>query len=164
MKVSGFIIMGVSGCGKSTVARLLAEKLDWDFFEADDFHPPGNIAKMKAGIPLNDSDRAPWLSSLNEMLVSTLKTERHPVLACSALKQSYRAKLRQGTDNLEFIYLKGSYDLIWSRISKRKGHYMGPGMLKSQFKALEEPIHALVVDIHLTPEEIVEKIIKVFQL
>jgi gluconokinase len=164
MDINGFIIMGVSGCGKSTVARQLAEKLDWDFFDADNFHPPGNIAKMKSGIPLSDSDRAPWLSALNEMLISSLRAGRHPVLACSALKKSYRAKLLHGMDGVHFIHLKGSYDLIWSRISKRKGHYMKPEMLRSQFEALEEPIHALVMDVRLTPEEVVEKIIKSFQL
>ncbi len=151
--------MGVSGCGKSTVARLLAEELDWDFFDADDFHPPANIAKMKSGIPLSDSDRDPWLSALNKMLISTLRAGRHPVLACYALKESYRAKLCQGTDDLQFVYLKGSYALIWSRISQREGHYMKPEMLRSQFEALEEPLDALVVDVQLRPEEIVEKII-----
>ena len=88
MIVNGFIIMGVSGCGKSTVARLLAERLGWDFLDADDFHSSENISKMEAGIPLSDSDRAPWLASLNEKLISTLKAGQHPVLACSALKES----------------------------------------------------------------------------
>ena len=163
MDINGFIIMGVAGCGKTTVARLLAEKLQWDFLDADDFHPSANIAKMEAGIPLNDSDRAPWLAALNEMLVSTLRAERHPLLACSALKEIHRTKLRQGTDGLQFVHLKGSYDLIWSRISKRQGHYMKPEMLRSQFEVLEEPSDALAVDVRLRPEKIVEKIIRTFQ-
>ena len=164
MVINSFIIMGVAGCGKSAVARLLAEKLNWDFFDADDFHSPENISKMKAGIPLDDSDRAPWLAALNEKLISTVKAGRHPVLACSALKESYRAKLCQGIDGLQFVYLKGSYDLIWARISQRKGYYMEPEMLQSQFEALEEPVNALVVDVRLTPEEIVKNIVKTFQL
>jgi gluconokinase len=163
MGINGFIIMGVSGCGKSTVARILAEGLGWEFFDADNFHPPENIAKMESGIPLSDSDRAPWLSALNEMLISTLKAGRHPVLACSALRERYRKTLCQGTDGLQFVYLKGRYDLIWSRISQREEHYMKPEMLRSQFEALEEPVDALVMDVRLTPEETVETIIKTFQ-
>ena len=164
MLVNGFIIMGVAGCGKSTIARLLADKLNLDFLDADNFHSPENIAKMKSGIPLDDSDRAPWLAALNEILISTLKAGHHPVLACSALKESYRARLCQGIDGLQFIYLKGSYDLIWSHISQRVEHYMKPEMLKSQFEVLEEPVNALVVDVRLRPEEIVRNIVKTFQL
>ena len=164
MSINGFIIMGVAGCGKSTVARLLAERLNWDFFDADDFHSPENIIKMKSGIPLDDSDRAPWLAALNKMLISTLKAGHHPVLACSALKESYRTTLCRGTDGLQFVYLKGDYDLIWPRISGREGHYMKPEMLKSQFDALEEPVNALAADVRLTPEEIVRNIVKTFQL
>ena len=163
MVVNGFIVMGVSGCGKSAIARLLANRLDWDFLDADDFHSPENISKMEAGIPLSDSDRAPWLAALNERLISTLTAGRHPVLACSALKESYRTTLCRGTGGLQFIHLKGSYDLIWSRISQRKGHYMKPEMLRSQFETLEEPVDALAVDVSLTPEEIVEKIIRTFR-
>src|SRR4030095_544887 len=98
MLPKGFLVMGVSGSGKSTVGKALAEKLGWDFFDADDFHPPENIAKMAAGIPLNDSDRAPWLAALSNLLLSTLQANRHPVLACSALKETYRAKLLEGND------------------------------------------------------------------
>lgn len=164
MDINGFVVMGVAGCGKSTVAHLLAEKLDWDFLDADDFHSPENITKMKSGIPLNDSDRAPWLSTLNATLASTLGEGCHPVLACSALRERYRAQLCRGIDDLQFVYLKGNYDLIWSRISQREEHYMKSEMLRSQFDVLEEPVNALVVSIHLTPKEIVEKIIKSFQL
>ncbi len=163
MDIHGFIVMGVSGCGKTTVGRLLAQRLHWDFLDADDYHSPENIAKMKAGIPLTDSDRLPWLATLNELLLAALKQGRHPVLACSALKESYRLSLRQGIDGLQLVYLKGSYDLIWSRIAQRQGHYMKPDMLRSQFETLEEPADALVVDIRLTPEEIVEQILKTFR-
>lgn len=158
MEIKGFIIMGISGSGKTTIGRMLAEKLDWEFIEADKFHPSENIAKMSAGIPLDDSDRAPWLSTLHEKLESTLKVGRHPVLACSALKESYRATLTQGIDVLQFVYLKGDYDLLRVRLSQRKGHYMRADMLRSQFEALEEPADALVVDVSHSPEEIIERI------
>ena len=151
--------MGVSGSGKTTLGKALAQKLGWDFFDADDFHPPANIVKMAAGIPLSDSDRAPWLASLHEQLLSTLKAGRHPVLACSALKDKYRAQLLEGMDGIAIIYLKGSYDLIFSRMSIREGHYMKPEMLKSQFDALEEPKDAVVLDVEMSLEEMIETII-----
>ena len=150
MKPTGFIIMGVSGSGKSTVGRALAEKLGWDFFDADDFHPPENIAKMAAGIPLSDSDRTPWLAALSDQLFTTLKAGRHPVLACSALKETYRKQLLKGKDGVEIIYLKGNYDLIQARMAERQAHFMKPEMLKSQFATLEEPQNALVLDISIS--------------
>src|SRR5258706_9301195 len=107
----GFIIMGVAGSGKTTVGKALAEKLGWDFFDADDFHPAENIAKMAAGIPLNDSDRIPWLAALSDQLFATLEAGRHPVLACSALKESYREQLLEGKAGVEILYLQGSYEL-----------------------------------------------------
>jgi len=148
--------MGVSGSGKSTMGKALAEKLGWDFFDADDFHPPENIAKMAAGIPLNDSDRTPWLAALSKLLSSTLKANRHPVLACSALKETYRAKLLDGNEEIEIIYLKGSYDTLWQRMSTREGHYMKPDMLKSQFEILEEPKDALCLDVTLPLEAMLQ--------
>jgi len=148
--------MGVSGSGKTTFGKLLAEKLDWDFFDADDFHPPENIAKMETGIPLTDSDRTPWLAALSNLLFSTLKAGHHPVLACSALKESYRELLLRGKPEIQLIYLQGSYDLIQARMSVREGHYMKPAMLKSQFEILEEPANALVLDISLSVEELVD--------
>lgn len=150
--------MGVAGSGKSTLGRTLAEELGWDFFDADDFHSMENIVKMAAGIPLDDADRMPWLMALNHKLVSTLDENRHPVLACSALKQSYRDVLLDAADGIAVLYLKGSYDLIWSRIAAREGHYMKPNMLQSQFAALEEPQDALVVDISLPLEAMLDTV------
>jgi gluconokinase len=159
MQPTGYLIMGVSGSGKTTLGKALAQKLGWDFFDADDFHPPGNIAKMTAGIPLSDSDRAPWLASVHDQLLSTQKARHHPVLACSALKDKYRAQLLEGLDGIAIIYLKGSHDLIFSRISIREGHYMKPEMLRSQFDVLEEPKDAVVLDVGMSLEEMIDTII-----
>lgn len=133
-----FIIMGVSGSGKTTIGKLLAKDLDCNFYDGDDFHPPENIAKMAAGIPLNDADRWPWLAILAGLIEKHWQRNEGAVIACSALKQSYRDKLRIH-DNVQFIYLEGRFDVIWSRMQDRKGHYMKPEMLKSQFITLEEP-------------------------
>lgn len=159
MNVRFFIVMGVSGCGKSSVGKSLAEHLGWDFYDADDFHPHENVLKMTNGIPLDDSDRTPWLASLNYLILSSLKANRPGVLACSALKERYRQELTKNTDGVQLVYLKGSYDLIWSRMEKRVDHYMQPNMLKSQFDALEEPTNALTIDISMPLNEIVQKII-----
>ncbi len=150
--------MGVSGSGKSTLGRALAQKLEWDFFDADDFHPAANIAKMAAGIPLDDSDRVPWLASLHDQLLSTLTTSRHPVLACSALKEKYRMQLLNGVDGLAIIYLQGSYDLLWPRMSARQGHFMKAEMLQSQFNALEEPQNALALTVSMPLNEMLDTI------
>ena len=160
MTPTGFIIMGVAGSGKTTVGKALAEKLGWDFFDADNFHPPENIAKMAAGIPLNDSDRIPWMATLSDLLFATLKAGRHPVLACSALKESYRAQLLEGKVGIEVIYLKGNYDLLWSRLAARQGHFMKPEMLKSQFVTLEEPKDALTLDVSMPLEEMVAVVLE----
>jgi gluconokinase len=160
MKTRFFIIMGVSGSGKSEVGSALARHLGWDFYDADDFHPPANVDKMASGIPLNDDDRAPWLASLHELISSTLKQNKHGVLACSALKERYRQRLLNDNDDVQLVYLKGSYDLIWSRMSARKDHYMKPHMLQSQFQALEEPQNALMIDISIPLDEIPEKILQ----
>ena len=159
MKTRFFIVMGVSGCGKSSVGQSLAQSLGWDFYDADDFHPPANITKMASGTPLDDSDRAPWLASLNELISSSLKADSPGVLACSALKERYRQQLMDGNEGVQIIYLKGSYDLIWSRMEKRTDHYMKPHMLKSQFEALEEPKNAITVDVSMAVDEIVQEII-----
>ena len=152
--------MGVSGSGKTTLGKALAQKPGWDFFDADDFHPPENIAKMAAGIPLDDSDRAPWLGALHDQLLSRLSVGRQPVLACSALKAKYRAQLLEGMDGIAVIYLQGSYDLIWSRMSTRERHYMKPEMLQSQFDALEEPKNAIMLDIRMPLKDMIEAITK----
>ncbi len=159
-RIRFFIVIGVSGSGKTAVGKTLAKTLGWDFFDADDFHPSANVTKMANGIPLDDSDRAPWLGSLHELILSSLTANRPAVLACSALKERYRQQLVGGNDGVQIIYLKGSYELIWSRMSERKEHYMKPHMLKSQFDALEEPVNALTIDISLAVDEIVQEILK----
>lgn len=160
MNTRFFIVMGVSGCGKTSVGKALADSLGWDFYDADDFHPPENVAKMANGTPLDDSDRALWLASLHELISSSLKADKPGVLACSALKERYRQQLLDGNDGVQLIYLKGSYELIWSRMIKRVDHYMKPHMLQSQFEALEEPTNAMVVDISESVDEIVGEILK----
>ena len=160
MKTGFIIVMGVSGCGKSSVGKLLAEKLGWDFYDADDFHPPVNVKKMADGIPLDDSDRAPWLASLHELISSSLKQNQPGVLACSALKERYRQQLMEGNENIQLVYLKGSYELIWSRMSTRREHYMQPEMLQSQFDALEEPVNALTMDISGPVDDISLKVLE----
>ena len=152
--------MGVSGSGKTSVGKALAEFLGWDFYDADDFHPPENISKMENGIPLTDSDRAPWLAALHDLIESCLTRNQPGVLACSALKEVYRKKLVGGAEDVQLVYLKGSYELIWSRMSARQDHYMKPEMLKSQFEALEEPDDALTVDISGSVDEIVQEIVR----
>jgi gluconokinase len=159
MKTTGLIVMGVAGSGKTTVGKELAARLGWDFFDADGFHPPGNVAKMAAGIPLEDGDRAPWLDALHDLLSRTLRAGRHPVLACSALKQQYRDMLLKGNPGIRLVYLQGSYELILSRMTDRTDHYMKPGMLRSQYEALEEPQDALTMDITQSVEVIVEAVL-----
>ncbi|CAN5912335.1 gluconokinase [soil metagenome] len=157
-----WVIMGVAGCGKSLIGSMLADVLGGVFEDADDFHPPANKEKMTARIPLTDEDRWPWLQILRDRIVAQRDQVSCYVLACSALKQSYRDLLRDGEDRetLQFIYLKGSQDLIGSRMAARKGHFMPTTLLDSQFAALEEPQDALVVDVGFTPQEIVDDILK----
>ena len=154
------IVMGVAGSGKTTVGQALARHLGWDFYDADAFHPSENIHKMASGIPLDDADRLPWLRSLHALIATSLKENRPAILACSALKESYRQTLLEGNEDVLLVYLKGSYDLIWSRISARQDHYMRPQMLRSQFETLEEPENVLTMDISISVEEIVQKILK----
>lgn len=154
----GFIVMGVSGCGKSSVGAALAERLGWTFHDADDFHPEANIRKMHAGIPLTDADREPWLENLNAMLSSEIQAGRHPVLACSALKAAYRKTLVRGGLPVVFVYLKGTFEEISARLRARTNHFMPPALLQSQFDTLEEPENAWVCDIHSTVPEIVDSI------
>ena len=155
------IVMGVAGSGKSTVGALLAARNGGDFYDADDFHSPENIAKMAAGIPLDDADRAPWLARLRAEVVDATPTGEFAVLACSALKRAYRETLGVGTAGVALVYLKGDAGTLGERLGNRAGHYMKAGMLASQFAALEEPsrdegmtrgIEAPVVEIVLAIE------------
>jgi gluconokinase len=159
MKPHFYIVMGVSGSGKTSVGKLLARHLGWDFYDADDFHPPENVAKMAKGISLSDSDRAPWLASLHDLISCNLQKNQPCVLACSALKERYRQQLLDGNQDVQIVYLKGSYDLILARMSTRRYHFMKPRMLQSQFETLEEPSNALVIDITVSVEEIVREIL-----
>jgi gluconokinase len=158
---TGYLVMGVSGCGKSTIARMLAERLGWNFFDADDFHPPTNIVKMKSGIPLTDADRLPWLERLATLLQEEIAAGRHPVLACSALRQSYRDILLAGLEGMRIVYLRGDRELIASRINSRPGHFMPAALLDSQFQTLEEPAgpDVIVGDLCLSPQQIIETIL-----
>jgi carbohydrate kinase (thermoresistant glucokinase family) len=153
------IIMGVSGCGKTTIADKLAEQLGWTFIESDNYHSEAHIHKMASGIPLMDADRLPWLERLHDLLIEFSQKNQPSVLACSALKEKYRQTLTAGLRNIRFVYLKGDYELIWQRMQERQ-HYMQPSMLKSQFEALEEPEDALVIDISHSPEKIVSEILR----
>ena len=148
------ILMGVTGSGKTTVGKLLASDLGWGYFDADDFHPPANVEKMKIGVPLNDADRTPWLETLRNLIRSCLDQGENAVLACSALKESYRGFLLID-ESVKLIYLKGDYGLIQERLSKRLGHYMNPKLLDSQFDTLEEPGGDVGIDVSLSPDEIV---------
>jgi gluconokinase len=136
---SVFVIMGVSGSGKTTVGLALAQKLGAPFYDGDDFHPPQNIAKMAAGIPLDDEDRFVWLVRLHDLIADHLARGETAVVACSALKKKYREQLRQGNDGLRIVYLDGSFDLIRERMEARPSHYMKANMLQSQFETLEPP-------------------------
>ena len=148
------VLMGVSGSGKSTVGRLLAEQLDWPFLDADDFHPSKNIAKMSNGISLDDDDRLPWLQILRNEIRARHAAGQNAILACSALKKSYRRTLAEAGDFLQFVYLKGDPDIIRNRIASRIGHYMKENLLATQFAALEEPADALTVSVDAPPEDI----------
>lgn len=148
------VLMGVAGSGKTTVGRLLASELGWKFYDADDFHPPANVQKMASGIPLDDRDRLPWLETLRALIRSTLDGGDSGVLACSALKASYREHLLLD-GRVKLVYLKGDAKLIRERLETRRGHFMRSEMLDSQFAALEEPEGEAHVDIAATPAEIV---------
>lgn len=152
------IVMGVSGSGKSTIGALLASRLGCGFSDADDFHPAANVEKMRRGIPLTDDDRWPWLGALRQAIDDWQATGTSHVIACSALRQSYRDVLSSPGDVL-FVYLKGAPETVAARLEARKGHYMNPNLLASQFDTLEEPQGALVVDITPPPEAIVETIL-----
>ena len=152
--------MGVSGTGKSTIGKLLSNRTGWNFIDADDYHPPANLDKMNRGIALTDSDRLPWLEQLQQLIARTLSQNKSAILACSALKSKYRQILCGNSDEVVFVYLAGDYDCIQARIQQRHGHFMNPNLLRSQFETLEEPEDALVIDVRMTPEQIVEEILQ----
>jgi gluconokinase len=155
------ILMGVTGTGKTTIGKLLSSQTGWQFAEGDDYHSEANKAKMHAGIPLNDDDRAPWLASLHEVLLGWYREGRSGILACSALKQAYRDTLSEGIAHnaYRFVLLKVSREHIAERLSKRANHYMNPGLLESQFATLEMPSDALQVSAEGTPEQTVALIL-----
>ena len=154
------IVFGVSGAGKTTIGKLLAEELGWRFYEADDFHSRANIEKMRSGLPLADEDRWPWLNLLREQITRSLAAKENAVLACSALKRAYRERLRV-SDDVKFVFLCGNYALIERQLRRRRGHFMNPALLQSQFADLEEPEpdeDAITIELERSPEELVEQI------
>jgi carbohydrate kinase (thermoresistant glucokinase family) len=148
------VLMGVSGAGKTTIGRVLAERLGWRFIDADDHHPAANVAKMAAGIPLEDADRWPWLDELNRLL----RAEEDAVVACSALKESYRRRLLAGVEESRLVYLEGSKALIGSRLAARQHRYMPASLLDSQFATLEPPAQAIRIDVSAPLERSVDAI------
>ncbi len=154
------IIFGVSGAGKTTIGKLLAREVGWRFIEADDFHPAANIETMRNGHPLTDKDRWPWLQRLRQQIERSLAAGENAVLACSALKRTYRDRLRVGAA-VKFVFLRGDYALVEKQLRSRRGHFMNPTLLQSQFADLEEPQldeDLLTIELGRTPEEIVERI------
>ena len=159
------VLMGVSGSGKSTVGKVLAQQLGWAFVDADDFHPAANIDKMRRGVPLNDDDRRPWLQAVRRRLDTACGADENLVVACSALKHAYQDYLEgHDPDCVEFVYLHGSENLIRKRLAGRKGHFMNPALLHSQFETLEPPENAVRVDVAPPPDEIVAEIRKKFAI
>ena len=155
------LLMGVSGCGKTTTGKLLAAALGWPYRDGDSFHPEANIAKMASGQPLNDADRTPWLAAIAAWIDQQRTMQSCGVVSCSALKRRYRDVLIGARDDVQLVYLMGSLSLIGDRLSRRKGHFMPPALLRSQFAALEAPApdeNALAVSIRLPPKRIVERI------
>lgn len=158
--VTALIFMGVSGSGKSTIAAEVAKQLRWPMIEGDDLHPPANIGKMTAGIPLTDADRKPWLESIAARIEEARARGAHCVITCSALKRAYRAILRAGHEDVLFVFLDGSYDLLLGRMQHRKRHFMPASLLRSQFDALEPPgaEEAIAVSIDQPEEEIMAEV------
>jgi len=157
------VVMGVSGSGKSTIADNLAAQLGWRYEDGDGFHPPGNVAKMSAGEPLTDEDRWPWLQAIADEIDRLLATRQNAVVACSALKRSYRDILVHGRDDIRIVFLNGTQELIADRLAARKGHFMPPGLLASQFRTLEPPQpgeRPITVSIDAPVETIVDDIVR----
>src|SRR6266851_2954635 len=157
------VVMGVTGSGKTTIGNLLAARLAWLFADADDFHSPANKEKMRKGIPLTDADRLPWLAAMHDQITKWVALKQNVVLACSALKRSYRQELWNGRE-VKFVYLRGSYELIAERLRARKGHFADEHILAGQFADLEEPSDALVVDISASLDGIVAEICRRLEL
>ena len=154
------LLMGPAGSGKTTVGELLAAQLTWEFADGDGFHPPANIEKMSRGVPLTDEDRLPWLQSIRDSMQHSLAQGNSAVIACSALKRSYRELLgiSPNARSIKLVYLKGSYDLLLERLHSRKGHYMKEQMLTSQLADLEEPTDAITIEVSKSPQQIVSEI------
>jgi gluconokinase len=153
------VLMGVSGSGKTTIGKILAEQLGWSFVEADDYHPAANVEKMHRGTPLTDDDRRPWLDALRERVDAACARGENVVLACSALKHAYQDYLeRDEPACVLYVHLKGSEELIRKRLAARKGHFMNPTLLHSQFEIMEPPADAIEVDITPSPDTIAAEI------
>ena len=157
------LVMGTTGAGKTTVGEMLASDLHWAFLDADNFHPPANVEKMSRGVPLDDADRVPWLAAIHAELLRQTAARNSCVLACSALKQSYRDTIGAGLD-MKIVYLKGTYEEMRAHILARHGHFAGEGILAGQFRDLEEPKNALVVPVTHSPQQIVQDIKRGLQL
>ena len=154
------IIFGVSGAGKTTIGQLLAEEFGWRFYEADDFHSQANTDKMRQGVPLTDEDRWPWLENLGELIKRCVAAGENAVLACSALKEAYRRRLRVNAD-VKLVFLRGHYELIANQLRHRRGHFMNPALLQSQFADLEEPQPgeaSIVIELGRSPRKLVQEI------
>jgi carbohydrate kinase (thermoresistant glucokinase family) len=164
-ETTAIVVMGVSGAGKSTVAEKLATRLNWPLIEGDSLHPPANIAKMSQGTPLDDDDRLPWLKAIAARIDSARQAHQPIIVTCSALKRSYRETLEDGHDDVGFVYLQGSKELIAQRLAARTNHFMPPGLLDSQFATLQEPAAdepSIDVAIDAAPDDIVNSIVERF--
>ena len=152
------LLMGVAGSGKTTIGLKLSAALGWSFRDADDFHPPENVAKMSSGVPLTDRDREPWLAAIRAHIEAALAHGESAIVTCSALKQKYRAIAIPDAQRVKLVHLTGDFDLILARMNARQGHFMKPEMLQSQFAALEPPTDALTIHVAKSPDEIVAEL------
>lgn len=157
------VLMGVAGCGKTTVGERLAAELGWAFVEGDELHPPANVERMRAGLPLTDDDRRPWLERIRRAIEARIGAGESAVVACSALKESYRRMLLFGIEDALLVYLKGDRETLETRLLGRTGHFFDPALLASQLETLEEPAAGLVVEITSSPEEIVAGLLEAIE-
>jgi len=158
------ILMGVSGSGKTTIGKLLAQETGWPFYDGDHFHSPANVEKMRAGIPLTDEDRESWLATVQNLIQECLRAGQPALIACSALKQKYREYLQIDQARVHFVFLRGSYDLIAARLANRPAHFFSPRLLSSQFEALEAPSEVFTVDVSFSPQTVMQIIKQNFKL